>query len=99
MCAAGFIAGGRVSVFTAQSVTLLIYLAIISSVAYTVWGILLKYNPVAKVAIFGFTNPIFGVILSGIFLTNEKGQAFNFQTLIALALVSLGIFIINKSKD
>lgn len=99
MCAAGFIAGGRVSVFTAQSVTLLIYLAIISSVAYTVWGILLKYNPVAKVAIFGFTNPIFGVILSGIFLTGEKGQAFNLQTLIALALVSFGIFIINKAKE
>lgn len=27
-------------------------------------GILLKYNPVSKVAIFGFTNPVFGVLLS-----------------------------------
>lgn len=98
MCAAGFIAGGRVTVFTPASVAILIYLAIISSAAYTIWGILLKYNPVAKVTVFGFTNPIFGVLLSAIFL-NEKSQAFGIQGLIALALVSFGIFIINKSKE
>lgn len=98
MCAAGFIAGGRVTVFTAASVALLVYLAMISSIAYTVWGILLKYNPVAKVTIFGFTNPIFGVILSAIFL-HEQNQAFGVQGIAALALVSFGIFIINKAKE
>lgn len=98
MCTAGFIAGGRVTVFTAQSVALLIYLAMISSVAYTVWGILLKYNPVGKVTVFGFTNPIFGVILSAVFL-HESNQAFGVQGIIALLLVSLGIFVINKAKE
>lgn len=97
MCIAGLTAGGRISVFTVQSVMLLIYLAMISSVAYTVWGILLKYNPVAKVTVFGFTNPIFGVLLSAIFL-GERGQAFGLQGIIALVLVSFGIFIINKAK-
>lgn len=98
MCAAGLIAGGRISGFSAASTALFIYLALISSVAYTVWGILLKYNPVGKVAVFGFTNPIFGVILSAIFL-GERNQAFGIQGIIALALVSFGIFIINKAKD
>lgn len=98
MCAAGFIAGGRVTVFTASSAALLIYLAMISSVAYTIWGILLKYNPVAKVTVFGFTNPIFGVILSAIFLS-EQNQAFGVQGIAALALVSFGIFIINRAKE
>ncbi len=97
MCIAGLIAGGRISGFTLSSTALLIYLAMISSVAYTVWGILLKYNPVAKVTVFGFTNPIFGVILSAIFL-GEKNQAFGIQGIIALVLVSFGIFIINKAK-
>ncbi len=98
MSIAGFIAGGRVTGFTVTSTALLIYLAMISSVAYTVWGILLKYNPVGKVAVFGFTNPIFGVLLSAIFL-GERSQAFGLRGIIALALVSIGIFVINKVKE
>lgn len=97
MCIAGFAAGGRITGFTFQSTVLLIYLALISAVAYTVWGILLKHNPVAKVAVFGFTNPMFGVILSAVFL-GETSQAFGFRGLAALALVSAGIFMVNKAK-
>lgn len=80
MSIAGLIAGGKVSGFTFSSTMLLIYLAMISSVAYTVWGVLLKHNPVAKVTVFGFTNPMFGVLLSAIFL-GEKNQAFGIQGL------------------
>lgn len=97
MSIAGLIAGGKVSGFTFSSTMLLIYLAMISSVAYTVWGVLLKHNPVAKVTVFGFTNPMFGVLLSAIFL-DEKNQAFGIQGIIALVLVCFGIFIINKAK-
>ena len=63
----GIATGGKISGFTLASIALLIYMAMISAVAYTLWGILLKYNPVGKVAVFGFTNPIFGVILSAVF--------------------------------
>lgn len=71
-------------------------MAMISAVAYTLWGILLKYNPVSKVAVFGFTNPIFGVILSALIL--GEGGAFGMRSLVALVLVCGGIFIVNWVK-
>jgi drug/metabolite transporter (DMT)-like permease len=42
---------------------MLLYLALVSAVAYSLWGILLKYNPISRVAVFGFMTPVFGVIL------------------------------------
>ena len=63
--------------------------------AYTLWGVLLKYNPVSRVPVFGFMNPGFGVILSAILL-GEKGQAFNGSALAALVLVCMGIYVVNR---
>ena len=89
--------GGRVSGFTIPSSLLLLYMAMISAVAYSLWGILLKYNPVSRIAVFGFMNPVFGVILSDLLL-GENNQAFSLYGLAALILVSLGIFLVNR-KD
>ena len=66
-------------------------------VAYSLWGILLKYNPVSKVAVFGFMNPVFGVILSALLL-GEGAQAAGVKSLIALLLVSIGIYVVNKKE-
>lgn len=79
---------------SAAAYLLLLYLALISAVAYTLWGILLKYNPVSRVTVFGFMNPIFGVILSAIFL-GESGQALSWNAAAALALVCAGIYVVN----
>lgn len=97
MIAAGFFMGGRIHTVTGSGILLLIYLAAVSAVAYSVWGILLKYNPVSKVTVFGFMNPICGVILSAVLL-NEHNQAGGLLTLIALALVCAGIYIVNRGK-
>ena len=75
------------------AILILIYLALISSVAYTLWGILLKYNDVSKISIFGFMNPIFGVVLSAILL-GEYSQL-GLRYVLALVLVSAGIVIVN----
>lgn len=72
----------------------LIYMGFISAGAYTFWGILLKYNPVSKVAILGFFNPVMGVILSALLL-GENREAFSINGLLALLLVSAGIMIVN----
>lgn len=96
MILCGLAGGGRITVFTAGSAGILTYLAFLSAIAYSLWGILLKYNPVSRVAVFGFMNPVFGVLLSALFL-NEKDQAFGLNGLIALLLVCSGIFIVNAS--
>lgn len=95
MAAAGLLFGGKLSNFTFSSTLLLLYMALISAVAYSVWGILLKYNPVGKVTVYGFMTPVFGVVLSAILL-GEQNQAFTVQGLIALILVCIGIYCVNK---
>ena len=91
----GLAAGGRVIGFDGASVALLIYMALISTVGFSIWTALLKYNPVGKVAVFGFSIPVFGVLLSSLFL----GEAvLSFQNLSALLCVSVGILIVNIKK-
>lgn len=94
MLIVGFFMGGKLQDFTFHSTVLLIYMALISAVAYSLWGILLKHNTVSKVAVFGFMNPVFGVILSTILL-KEQNQAFTLQGLISLILVCMGIYVVN----
>ncbi len=77
---------------------LLLYMGFLSAVAYTLWGVLLKYNPVSRVTIFGFMNPMFGVLLSAVFL-GEAGQALTWNTLAALALVCMGIYVVNGGTE
>lgn len=96
MIGGGFAMGGRLTVFRVSGGLLLLYMALISAVAYTLWGVLLKYNPVSKVSIFGFTNPVFGVILSALIL--GEGSAFGIQGIAALLLVCAGICIVNWAK-
>ena len=94
----GTLMGGRLEYMTWQGILMLLYLGFLSAVAYSLWGILLKYNPVSKVAIYGFSNPVMGVFLSALLL-GEGGQAFCLQNVIALCLVSGGIFLVNyRSK-
>ncbi len=96
MIMAGIIGGGRIKVTSATGIILIVYMALISSIAYSLWGILLKYNPVSSVTIYGFTNPIFGAILSAILL--GEWNSISMRYIVALVLVSLGIYIVNKSN-
>ena len=97
MIVAGLLMGGRLNAVTIQGIGLLLYMAFISAGAYTLWSLLLKYNPVSKVAVFGFCTPIFGVILSALIL--GEGTSFKPQTLLALAFVCVGIISVNYKKS
>lgn len=92
----GFALGGRISGFDLKSVLLLIYLASLSAIAYSLWASLLKYYPVSRIAVYGFMNPVFGFILSA-FLLGES-EAFGLKSITALVLVCLGIYIVNYTK-
>ena len=78
MMVCGFLLGGRIHTVSPKGVAMLVYLALISSVAFSVWGILLKYHPVSRIAIFGFTNPVFGVVLSSVFLHEHLQTALEY---------------------
>lgn len=93
--AVGAVAGGNMGNITISSVAVLLYLAFVSAAAYSLWSVLLKYNPVSKIAVFGFMNPMCGVIISGIVL--KESGAFGIKGLISLILVCVGIYIVNRS--
>ncbi|MDY5647138.1 MAG: DMT family transporter [Lachnospiraceae bacterium] len=92
----GLLAGGKLRPESAGAGGILLYLAFVSAAAYTIWGILLKSCPVSQVSIFGFMTPVFGVLLSAVFL-KEQDQAFGVKGMAALALVCIGIFMVNKN--
>jgi len=93
----GFAFGGRLVFYSVSCVLMLVYLGFVSTGAFTLWSILLKYNPVSKVSIYSVMTPIFGVTLSTLLLS-ESSQVSWLQCLGALALVSLGIWTINRPE-
>ena len=68
LVAAGLAGGGSLTGFTLKSSSLLGYMVLLSSVAFGLWTVLLKFNRVGVVAVFNFLIPVFGTILSAIFL-------------------------------
>ncbi|MBR3901756.1 MAG: DMT family transporter [Ruminococcus sp.] len=97
MAIIGLACGGNIGNITVNSVTILLYLAFVSAAAYSLWAMLLKYNPVSKVSVFGFMNPVCGVVISSIVL--KESGSIGIHALAALALVCLGIFIVNREKN
>lgn len=90
---AGLMTGGRVAAPSAGAIALLLYMAALSAVAFTLWTTLLKYNAVGKISVYNFLIPIFGALLSALFLHESILQLKNVS---ALALVSLGIYLANR---
>lgn len=96
MIVSGLAFGGHLNEFTAKSAGMLLYLAFISAVAYTLWSILLKHNPVSRVTVFGFMNPVFGVILSAWLL--REYDTLGWSSVVSLVLVSVGIYVVNRKE-
>ncbi len=97
MIIGGLAFGGRVTIDSPSSVMMLGYLALLSALAYSLWGILLKYNPVSKVSVYNFMTPVFGVLLSWLLLT-EASNVGIVNLMISLLLVSSGIVLLNFKK-
>ncbi len=82
---------------TSKAVIILVYLALVSSVAYTIWGLLLKKNDVSKISIFGFMTPVLGVVLSALLL-GEGGQL-GIRHIVSLVFITAGIIVVNLKKE
>ena len=98
MVIVGLIAGGKIDYVTPKGVAILVYLSFLSAIAYALWGMLLKFNPVSKVTIFSFMTPVFGVILTKLMLPDESTVSI-LNLLISLHLVCAGVFMLNYAKS
>ena len=98
MIVIGLALGGRASVSSVTAFLVLLYLALLSALAYSLWGILLKYNSVSKVTIYNFMTPVFGVLLSSLLLS-ETSNVVPVNLIITLVLVCGGIIMLNYKKD
>ena len=91
----GYATGGTLTGFTLQSTALMGYMVLLSSAAFSLWTVLLKYNRVGLVAVFNFLIPVFGAVLSAIFLGES---ILEWKNVAALLLVCGGIWLVTRER-
>lgn len=91
----GFATGGTLTGFTLESTALMVYLVLLSSAAFSLWTILLKYNKVSMITVFNFMIPVFGTLLSALFLDE---RFLEWKNGAALLLVCWGIWLVTKEE-
>ena len=89
----GFAMGGSLHPQSAAAVPVLLILAFISGAGYVLWALLMKNNPLSRIAVFGLLIPVVNVLLSAVF---NGEPLFEWQYLVALALVCGGIYLVNR---
>ena len=87
----GGLSGGRITKIDITAILVLVYLILLSSIAYLLWTLLLSVNSVSRVSIYYSFVPVFGVILSALLL-NE--HVMNSRCIIALLLICAAIGIV-----
>ncbi|WP_404825822.1 DMT family transporter [Pectobacterium quasiaquaticum] len=89
----GYCTGGTLMIPDWEAVLMLGYLILLSSVAFSLWSQLLKYNRVGMVAPFNFLIPVSGTLLSALFLDES---ILEWKYFFALVLVCSGIWLVNR---
>lgn len=95
LLALGVLLGGSLNPQGFAAVGVLLILAFISGAGYVLWALLMKNNPVSRISVFGLLIPVVNVLLSAV-LNGEP--LFEWNYLSALALVCVGIWLVNKPK-
>lgn len=90
----GLAADGTLPVVSPAGLVILLLLIAISTVGFSLYNKLLSCNPVGKVAIFNSLIPVVGAVTSCLCL----GETFYWKYVVAGALATAGIYIINKGK-
>ena len=90
----GLLGGGRLTPTGPEAYLLLLYLALLSCLAFGIWTILLKYHQMSKISIFKAMIPVFGSFLSIVFL----GEPLHPSALFSLLLIVAGIVVLNRWK-
>ncbi len=93
---AGLALGGSLGTLSPEALLLLAYMVLLSSVAFALWSLLLKHNRVGSVAVYSFLIPVFGALLSALFLGE---RILDLRHLAALALVCAGIWTVHREPS
>lgn len=89
----GYAFGGHLGELTPLSGLLLGYLALLSAAAFSLWTLLLQHNRVSLVTVFNFMVPVFGTLLSAMFLGE---RLLEWKNALALLLVCTGIWWVTR---
>jgi drug/metabolite transporter (DMT)-like permease len=95
LLAGGYLLGGHIERFTMTSSLLLAYLVILSALAISIWSLLLKHNRVSTITTFNFLVPVFGAVLSALFLDEKVVE---WRNAAGLVLVCVGIALVTSSR-
>lgn len=92
----GLFFGGRLPLVTLRGVLLLVYLMLVSAVAFSLWTFLLREYPPALVGMFNFLTPVFGSLFS--YALNLLGflndnSTLTLYTVVAIVCAAAGIFL------
>jgi drug/metabolite transporter (DMT)-like permease len=96
LTAMGLAGGGQLASFSVGAGLLVVYLAGVSAVAFALWSLLLKHNPVGSVSVFLFEIPVFGAMLAALILGES---VLEWKNLVALVLVSVGIWLVTRTTS
>jgi len=67
----------------------------VAFITYLAWFWLIKVYPASRLSAFVFLTPLFGVLEGALLL----GEPVTYQLLVALVLVSIGIYIVNRRQS
>lgn len=87
--------GGNEIMLNTSVLPVFLHLALISSAGFGIWFTLIRNNPISRVSIYKFQIPIWGSLLSALFV---PGETLNTEIVLSLILVSSGIFLVNMPK-
>lgn len=86
-------AGNGTLAFKSSGLLLLLYMAVLSAVAFSVWTWLLSHYQVSTISIYNLLIPVFGTLLSGLLL---KENVFTIVNMASIILVCGGIVAVNR---
>lgn len=95
LLAIGYVFGGSIGTISVPALAVLAFLVFLSSAAFSLWSVLLKYNEVGIIVIFSFLTPISGAILSGLILHED---IWDWKLLVSLLFVCTGIWMVTNSR-
>jgi drug/metabolite transporter (DMT)-like permease len=75
---------------------LIFHTSFISAATFILWFTLLKYNKSGEIVLFSFLTPVFGAIMSALFI---PGEHLTQNSVFALVLVAAGIWIVNYTNN